>query len=105
MIITTISINNLNLQIPKPLNIYTHLYTLMNKKEKIQKIVERIIKEDKAIFDSLLEFEQTKKIRSKTRLNFTIDKSIADKFRKYCRNNGYNMSAKIEMAMKKIAGT
>ncbi len=70
---------------------------------KIRKIAKKIVKEDKAIFDSLLEFEQTKKIRTKTRLNFTIDKSIADKFRRFCRNHGYNMSAKIEMAMKEIA--
>ena len=77
----------------------------MNKKEKIKKIVERIMKEDKALFDTLLEFEQTKKIRTKTRLNFTIDKSIADKFRRFCRNHGYNMSAKIEMAMRDMAKT
>ena len=75
----------------------------MNKK--IRKIAKRIAKEDKALFDTLLEFEKTKKIHTKTRLNFTIDKSIAEKFKKYCRNNGYNMSAKIEMAMEKIAGS
>ena len=72
---------------------------------KIKKIAKRIVKEDKAIFDILLEFEQTKKIRTKTRLNFTIDKSIADKFRKFCRNHGYNMSAKIEMAMKEMTNS
>jgi hypothetical protein len=69
---------------------------------KIQKIAKRIVKEDKVLFDSLIEFENTKKIRSKTRLNFTIDKSLALKFRKFCKNKGYNMSAKIEQAMNEI---
>ncbi len=41
-------------------------------------------------------------MRTKTRLNFTIDKGAAMKFRKYCRDNGYNMSAKIEEAIKKM---
>ncbi len=36
-----------------------------------------IAKRDKAVFDTLLEFEKTKKIRTKTKLNFTIDKITA----------------------------
>lgn len=69
---------------------------------KFIKLAGKIAKRDKAVFDTLLEFEKTKKIRTKTRLNFTIDKNIAEKFKKFCRNNSYNMSAKIENAMKKI---
>ena len=69
--------------------------------DNFRKIAKRIVKEDKAIFDALLEFEQTKKIRTKTRLNFTIDKALATKFRKFCRERGYNMSAKIEQLKKK----
>jgi post-segregation antitoxin (ccd killing protein) len=57
---------------------------------------------NKPLFDSLMEFEKTKKIRTKIRLNFTIDKSVASQFKKFCRENGYNMSAKIEEAMRKI---
>tara|TARA_Y100000034_G_scaffold100047_1_gene123184 strand:+ start:1087 stop:1326 length:240 start_codon:yes stop_codon:yes gene_type:complete len=66
---------------------------------KLQKIAKRIVKEDKELFDTLMEFEKTKKIRTKTRLNFTIDKSVASRFKKYCRRKGYNMSAKVEQAI------
>ena len=69
---------------------------------KFQKIAKRISKEEKAMFDSLIEFEKTGKIRTKTRLNFTIDKGVAEKFRKYCRDQGYNMSAKVEEVLKKM---
>ena len=69
---------------------------------KFHKIVKIIIKEESALFDTLLEFEKTKKIRTKTRLNFTIDRSVAQKFRKFCRDNGYNMSAKLEQAMRNM---
>jgi len=69
---------------------------------KFLKLASEIVKRDKAMFDTLMEFEKTKKIRTKTRLNFTIDKSLASRFKKFCRNNGYNMSAKIEMAMGEI---
>lgn len=68
---------------------------------KFQKIAKKIVRENQAIFDTLLEFEKTKKIRTKTRLNFTIDRTIASQFRKLCREKGYNMSLRIEQAMKK----
>jgi len=74
----------------------------MKSSNKIQKIAKRIVKEDKEIFDTLLEFEKTQKIRNKTRLNFTIDKNIATKFRKYCLEKKINMSAKIQECMEKI---
>ncbi|MBW2995552.1 hypothetical protein KY312_04325 [Candidatus Woesearchaeota archaeon] len=66
------------------------------------KIAKKITEKDKDMFDALLEFEKTGKIRTKTRLNFTIDRGVADKFKKFCREHGYNMSAKIEEAMKKL---
>jgi hypothetical protein len=69
---------------------------------KFQKIAKRISKQEKAMFDSLMEFEKTGKLRTKTRLNFTIDKGIAEKFRKYCRDQGYNMSAKVEDVLRKM---
>jgi len=69
---------------------------------KFLEIADRIAEEDKALFDSLIEFEKTGKIRTKTRMNFTIDKSLAERFKKFCRNNGYNMSAKIEQSIKDI---
>ena len=66
------------------------------------RIADKIAKKDKAVFDTLMEFEKTKKIRTKSRLNFTIDKSVASRFKKICREEGYNMSAKIEQAMRDI---
>jgi hypothetical protein len=70
---------------------------------KFLRIAKKIARRDKEIFDALLEFEKTKKIRTKTRLNFTIDKAVASRFKKFCRDKGYNMSAKIEKAMEEIA--
>ncbi|MBN1502762.1 hypothetical protein JW930_04400 [Candidatus Woesearchaeota archaeon] len=70
--------------------------------ENVRERAHRIAKEHKELFDTLLEFEKTHEIRTKTRLNFTIDKSTASKFRKLCKNKGYNMSAKIEQAMEQI---
>ena len=70
---------------------------------KFLEIAKKIARKDKALFDTLVEFEKTKKIRTKTRLNFTIDKSIASRFKKFCRDKGYNMSAKIEQAMEELS--
>jgi len=71
--------------------------------DKFMKKAHAIAIRDRAMFDSLMDFEKTKKIRTKTRLNFTIDKIVASQFKKYCRNQGYNMSAKIENAMKEMS--
>ncbi len=69
---------------------------------KFLKKAREIAVRDKKVFDTLLEFEKTKKIRTKTRLNFTIDKSVAYRFKRFCRDKGYNMSAKVEQLMKKL---
>lgn len=65
-------------------------------------LAKEIVVKDKAMFDTLLEFEKTKQIRTKERLNFTIDKSLAAQFKKFCRQHSYNMSAKIEKAMEEM---
>ena len=65
-------------------------------------IAKKIAKKDAVLFETLMEFEKTKKIRTKTTLNFTIDKTVASNFKKFCRNHGYNMSAKVEQAMSKL---
>jgi len=70
--------------------------------DKFIKIAEKIAERDKAVFDTLIEFEKTKRIRTKERLNFTIDKNLASQFKKMCREKSYNMSSKIEQAMKEI---
>ncbi len=69
---------------------------------KFQKVATKITKTDKELFNELLQFEKTKKIQTKIRLNFTIDKTTASQFKKYCRQKGYNMSAKIEQAINRI---
>jgi len=69
---------------------------------KFQQIAKKIVNNNKTMFEELMEFEKTKKIRTKTRLNFTIDKNIASQFKKFCRKKGYNMSSKIEQAMKEM---
>lgn len=68
---------------------------------KIQKIAKRIVNNNPELFNALMEFEETKKIRTKKRLNFTIDKNVASNFQKFCREQGYNMSAKVEQMIKK----
>ena len=70
---------------------------------KLLSIARNIRMRNKPLFDSLMDFEKTKKIRTKIRLNFTIDKSVASHFKKFCKDKGYNMSAKIEEAMRKMA--
>ena len=70
--------------------------------EKFSKIAKEIVEKNKPLFDTLVEFENTKKIRTKVRLDFTVDKSVASRFRKFCRDKGYNMSAKIENAIREI---
>ena len=69
---------------------------------KFLKLAHEVAEKDKELFESLMEFERTKKVRTKTRLNFTIDKSIASRFKKLCRSHGYNMSAKIEQAIEEM---
>lgn len=69
---------------------------------KLLKIADNIVKKDPELFETLMEFEKSKKIRTKVKLNFTIDKAVASKFKKFCREHGYNMSAKIEQAMRDI---
>jgi hypothetical protein len=70
--------------------------------DKFISIAKGIAKRDKIVFDQLIEFENTKKIRTKERLNFTIDKALATKFRRHAMEKGYNMSAKIEKAIQGI---
>jgi hypothetical protein len=56
----------------------------------------RIIKEKPGVFKALEEFEKTGKARIKTRLNFTIDRVLANQFREYCRKHNLNMSKAVE---------
>ncbi len=76
----------------------------MQSNKKFLQMARNIVKTNPKLFETLVEFEKTGKIRTKTKLTFTIDKTIAMQFKKFCREKGYNMSAKIEQAMKQIIG-
>ena len=69
--------------------------------------IDRIIKENPRAFDALLEYERTgklPKINYRERINLTINNNILRKFKKYCRENNYNMSRLIEKHIKKELG-
>jgi len=67
---------------------------------KLLRIAKNVVKNEPELFETLMEFERTKRIRTKTRLNFTIDKTVAAQFRKFCHQKNYNMSARIEQLMR-----
>ena len=69
---------------------------MTSQKSKFVKTVERIIKEHPGAFKALEEFEKTGKVITKKRLNFTIDRELARKFREHCKKKGLNMSELIE---------
>jgi hypothetical protein len=51
------------------------------------------------VFESLLEFERTKKIPKlyrRKRLNITIDENVLRDFKRYCAQNNLNMSRLLE---------
>ena len=54
------------------------------------------------VFDSLLEFERTKRIPKlyrRKRLNITIDENVLRDFKAYCEQNHLNMSKLLEQKM------
>lgn len=67
-----------------------------------QKTINRIITENLSSFRTLEEFEKTGKVITKKRMNFTIDRELAKRFRDYCKDKGENMSSKIEECIKKM---
>lgn len=71
-----------------------------NKQSKFLKRALEIIDENKSAFDALLEFEKTGKIITKKRMNFTIDRDTAKKFREYCKKERLNMSEAVENLIK-----
>jgi hypothetical protein len=72
----------------------------MQSESKFVELAKTIARRKRPMFDSLIEFERTKKLRTKERLNFSIDKSIVADFKNFCKSHGYNMSALIEKSMK-----
>ena len=54
------------------------------------------------VFESLVEFEKTKRIPKlyrRKRLNITIDENVLRGFKSYCENKNINMSKLIEKKM------
>jgi hypothetical protein len=63
---------------------------------------DEIIKKYPEVFESLLEFESTKKIPKlyrRKRLNITTDENVLRRFKAYCRSNNINMSRLLEKKM------
>lgn len=73
---------------------------MVSQKSRFLKKAMKIIDENPSIFKALEEFEKTGKIITKKRLNFTIDRETANKFRDYCKKNKLNMSKIIEDLIK-----
>ena len=70
---------------------------------KVLSKIDKIIKDNPRAFEALLEFERTKKlpkINYRERINLTIDGNLLRKFKKYCKENNYNMSRIIEKHIK-----
>ncbi len=63
-----------------------------------------VIARNQDVLNALEELDRTGKLRKvnyKTRVSFTIDEELFNKFRSYCRQNGINMSGRIEMCIRK----
>ena len=70
----------------------------------IVKQAKQAIKNNPEIFAALEEYDRTGKLRKisyKERANFTIDAALLRKFRLFCKQKGYNMSARVEQFMQK----
>jgi len=59
------------------------------------------MEEKKSALKALEEFEKTGRVITKTRLNFTIDRTLAKEFRDYCKKHRINMSELVENLIKK----
>lgn len=73
----------------------------MPRQSKFLKTALKIIEENPTGFKALEEFEKTGRMITKHRMNFTIDREIAKKFRDYCKKHHLNMSKQVEDLIKK----
>jgi hypothetical protein len=69
---------------------------------KFLQLAKIIAKRDRQVFEELMDYEKSGKVRTKERMNFTIDKNVAGQFKRRCRRKGLNMSATIENKMREI---
>ena len=54
-----------------------------------------------AVFEELDRTGKFRKRTYKTKVSFTLDEELFNKFRAYCKENGINMSGKIESYIRK----
>lgn len=54
-----------------------------------------------AVFEELDRTGKFRKRTYKVRVSFTLDEDLFNKFRAYCKENGINMSGKIESYLRK----
>ncbi|HLC46594.1 MAG TPA: hypothetical protein VJI75_02525 [Candidatus Nanoarchaeia archaeon] len=65
-------------------------------------LAKSIINRYPEVFESLLEYEKTKKLRKlyrRARFNITIDENVLRDFKAYCAKNNINMSRALEKKM------
>ena len=63
-----------------------------------------VIARNQDVLNALEELDRTGKLRKvnyKTRVAFTIDEELFNKFRNYCKQNGINMSGRMESYIRK----
>ena len=63
-----------------------------------------VIAKNQDVLNALEELDRTGKLRKtvyKTKASFTIDEELFNKFRNYCKQNGINMSGRIESYIRK----
>lgn len=69
-----------------------------------EKKIKELVEENREYLEALEEFDRTgklRKIRTKERVNFTIDSLLMHEFRSYCEKHGLKMSTIIERLIKK----
>ena len=67
-----------------------------------------VIAKNQDVLTVFEELDRTGKFRKRTykiRVDFTIDEELFNKFRAYCRENGINMSGRIESWIRKELGS
>jgi len=72
-----------------------------SRKSKFLSRAMKLMEEKKSALKALEEFEKTGRVITKTRLNFTIDRTLAKEFRDYCKKHRINMSELVENLIKK----
>ena len=76
----------------------------MTKSKSFLEKAKEVIARNQDVLNALEELDRTGKLRKvnyKTRVAFTLDEELFNKFRNYCKQNGINMSGRIESYIRK----